>query len=97
LAKWTGLGKLPATMFMMARGPVAKMASEGVHFYHYDGLGSTIAMTDANSNLLWIATEIAKGIAVYVRGLDIIIENTHQIVQEKTRISLWILILSALF
>jgi len=31
---------------------VAKMTSQSVHFYHYDGLGSTIAMTDSSANMV---------------------------------------------
>jgi RHS repeat-associated protein len=33
-------------------GLVAKMASQSVHFYHYDGIGNTIAMTDASGNMV---------------------------------------------
>jgi hypothetical protein len=48
---------------------------------------NTIAY-DAEQKLLWIRTVISKGIAVRVKSLNLSVENTHEVVTERTKLSL---------
>jgi len=44
---------------------------------------------DSQKHLMQIATQIAKGVEVTVTELNLSIENTHEIVEEKTKFSLF--------
>jgi RHS repeat-associated protein len=52
IAEMDGSGNITGYYVYDGVGLIAKMTSQSVHFYHYDGIGNTIAMTDASGTMV---------------------------------------------